>query len=717
MDSGSALAHLESVVCSTDGPAIEAWPAKPDDDTSKGLPSLVSVDSSLGFTVVVIEPPTGLTFVALATGESHDHCMLPHLEGQWSALFEQPYGGCSSKGIRLTDGILRDNQTLAVLAAQMQSSAAISPDKANQLWEGPLGHKMIDWCYVNASADPLASDRLRLWLWAVAGIGVTKPQGSVHKGQVYYRCYKHLSEANALRYVMGVSLIVEPEGTRFSAAAPTAAVSAITSPLRNQAELTQASCNAQHIKMLRDILAPGAIAAWVSKDSQADPQGWQKNLLNRVIDACRLVPEASVPADLLREEPIITSSLELVMKSVINLLAEAVEKLKSADQTAQEFAAKERASEAAHSTALASASAAAAREKMHAVEDARPAANTMWAAEKLSHATMTKELEDKVASQSSEISGLKVQISNTNSDFKSVCTEKEAAVSSARSELQRRHDSENAALCLLVKKMADHLQVVLPKWSGGARDRSSASAPDAVPAPEPAPEKPSFPNDLTNKANVQKCLSKWTEYFTDHALKVDRNDLKKIMSLVGMMEAYKALQCPGKCLKCGDKIGLYPMPTPDGTYKCVQHLDSEGEPTGVKAGECDLEAAHSCPLCESIAFNDCNHIITMCPLKPDKVAALVANKTTSGYVTSAASLARDKAEKKAARAKSRDSAQKKPFVKSEPHDQYESSKKGKGPNGKGGGPKGKGGKKKDKKPVKKESARPRKRARSGSDSA
>ena len=132
--------------------------------------------------------------------------MLPHLEGQWSALFEQPYGGCSSKGIRLTDGILRDNQTLVVLAAQMQSSAAISPDKANQLWEGPLGHKMIDWCYVNASADPLASDRLRLWLWAVAGIGVTKPQGSVHKGQIYYRCYKHLSEANALRYVMGVSL-------------------------------------------------------------------------------------------------------------------------------------------------------------------------------------------------------------------------------------------------------------------------------------------------------------------------------------------------------------------------------------------------------------------------------------------------------------------------------------------------------------------------------
>ena len=108
--------------------------------------------------------------------------------------------------------------------------------------------------------------------------------------------------------------------------------------------------------MLRDIPAPGALGAWVSKDSQADPQGWQKNLLNRVIDACRAVPDASVPADLLIDEPIITSSLELVMQSVTNLLAEAIEKLKSMDQAAQEFAAKGLASEAAHSAALASAS-------------------------------------------------------------------------------------------------------------------------------------------------------------------------------------------------------------------------------------------------------------------------------------------------------------------------------------------------------------------------
>ena len=239
MDTSSALEHLTSVVSSLEGPTLDAWPAQPDGDISEGSATLVDVDSPLGFTVVFIEPPTGLTFVALATGESHDHCMLPYLESQWSTLFEQAYEGCRSRGIRLTDGIMRDNNTLAVLAAQMESSSAITPDRANQLWEGQIGHKMIDWCYVNATCDPLASDRLRLWIWAVAGIGVTKPEGSVHKGQIYYRCYKHLSEANGLRYVMGVPFIVEPERRMFSPAAPTAAMSALTSPLRNQAEPTQ----------------------------------------------------------------------------------------------------------------------------------------------------------------------------------------------------------------------------------------------------------------------------------------------------------------------------------------------------------------------------------------------------------------------------------------------------------------------------------------------
>ena len=63
--------------------------------------------------------------------------------------------------------------------------------------------------------------------------------------------------------------------------------------------------------------------------------------LNRVIDACRAVPDASVPADLLIDEPIITSSLGLVMQSVTNLLVEAIGTLKSMDKAAQEFAANE----------------------------------------------------------------------------------------------------------------------------------------------------------------------------------------------------------------------------------------------------------------------------------------------------------------------------------------------------------------------------------------
>ena len=77
------------------------------------------------------------------------------------------------------------------------------------------------------------------------------------------------------------------------------------------------------------MLAPGALAAWVTENSQTELEGWQKNFLLRVIDACRAVPAASVPADLLVDEPIITSSLELVMQSVTILLGEAVERLKS----------------------------------------------------------------------------------------------------------------------------------------------------------------------------------------------------------------------------------------------------------------------------------------------------------------------------------------------------------------------------------------------------
>ena len=115
-----------------------------------------------------------------------------------------------------------------------------------------------------------------------------------------------------------------------------------------------------------------------------------------MIDACRAVPDESVPADLLIDEPIITSSLELVMQSVTNLLAEAIEKLKSADQAAQEFAARELASEAAHPSALASASTAAVLEMSHAVEDSRSKVTKLWGADQLSHKEKGKELEDRL---------------------------------------------------------------------------------------------------------------------------------------------------------------------------------------------------------------------------------------------------------------------------------------------------------------------------------
>ena len=335
------------------------------------------------------------------------------------------------------------------------------------------------------------------------------------------------------------------------------------------------------------------------------------------------------------------------MQSVLTLLAEAIEKLKSMEKAVHEAAVKEVASNTAHSSALATASDAATFKRKQAVEDALSKVAKLWGSEQILHKEQVKELEDRVASQATEIRSLKLQISNTSSDFKSVSAEKGVAVNSARAELQERHDSENAALCMLVKKVADHLQVSLPKWGGGTRERASASGPGAVPAPEPATGKPFFPSDLTVKEKVQKCLSKWAEYFKDHALQVDRYDLKRIMSLPGMMEAHKALQCPGQCLKCAGKISLYAMPHPEGQSKCVQHLGYAGTPTGVKPGDCSLEGADSCPLCEGIAFVDCNHCVGMCPLKSDKVAALVGNNLTFGYVTSAACTEKAKAAKKA----------------------------------------------------------------------
>ena len=81
----------------------------------------------------------------------------------------------------------------------------------------------------------------------------------------------------------------------------------------------------------------------------------------------------------------------------------------------------------------------------------------------------------------------------------------------------------------------------------------------------------------------------------------------------------------------------------------------------------------------------------MCPLKTDKVAALVANKLTFGYVTSVAATEKSKAESKAKKApkKEQENADDKP----EPYDQQASNeawRKGKGSKGKGGGKKEKG---------------------------
>ena len=115
MDPGSALAHLESVVCSTDRPTIEAWPAKPDGDTSKGLPPLVSVDSPLGFTVVAVLLSSSHLLDSPSWPWPQVRAMTIVCSPTWRAN-GQPYLSNPMVGvalIRLTDGILRGNQTLA----------------------------------------------------------------------------------------------------------------------------------------------------------------------------------------------------------------------------------------------------------------------------------------------------------------------------------------------------------------------------------------------------------------------------------------------------------------------------------------------------------------------------------------------------------------------------------------------------------------------------
>jgi hypothetical protein len=103
----------------------------------------------------------------------------------------------------------------------------------------------------------------------------------------------------------------------------------------------------------------------------------------------------------------------------------------------------------------------------------------------------------------------------------------------------------------------------------------------------------------------------------------------------------------------------------------------------------------------------------MCPLKPDKVAALVATKLTFGYVTSAASIEKSHAEKKAKAAQKKEE-QKASAAKTARPQSYD--EKWKGSAGKGGGHNN------TKKPIAKkrhvaDKNQPRKRSRPGSDSA
>ena len=70
------------------------------------------------------------------------------------------------------------------------------------------------------------------------------------------------------------------------------------------------------------------------------------------------------------------------------------------------------------------------------MEDARVKVTKLWGADQLEHKEKVKEREDKLASLSKEMEGLKAHITNTSSDFKSVNTEKEVAVISARVELR-----------------------------------------------------------------------------------------------------------------------------------------------------------------------------------------------------------------------------------------------------------------------------------------
>ena len=97
----------------------------------------------------------------------------------------------------------------------------------------------------------------------------------------------------------------------FSPAASPSATPVIAAAVPAPAAIAHGVYDHQHhITVLRNMLAPGAIFTWVQQHSNTE--GWQQHLLTKVLEACRAVPNASVPADLLIGEPAMASSLELV---------------------------------------------------------------------------------------------------------------------------------------------------------------------------------------------------------------------------------------------------------------------------------------------------------------------------------------------------------------------------------------------------------------------
>ena len=113
-----------------------------------------------------------------------------------------------------------------------------------------------------------------------SGYHQTASVGSAHKGQVYYRCYRHLSEDNGVRFVMGENLIADPSRGMFTPATPpvpvigAAVVGAATNAGPAPAEVEVAHgvpCDQQQrIGVLRNIVAPGAISRWVQSCASSD---------------------------------------------------------------------------------------------------------------------------------------------------------------------------------------------------------------------------------------------------------------------------------------------------------------------------------------------------------------------------------------------------------------------------------------------------------------